>query len=67
MFTILSIERLSRLVDLAKNWDGSLSAAVAITNMSTEIPLVVDAWLNTPEMRRNVDIHLVLDDKVIGQ
>ena len=62
---MLSIERLSRLVDLAKSWDGPVSAAVAISNMSTEVPLVVNAWLNIPEMRRNVDVHLVLDDKVI--
>ena len=65
LFTVLSIERLPRLADLAKSWDGPVSAAVAISNLSSEIPMVVDVWLNTPEMRRNVDVHLVLDDKVI--
>ena len=53
-----------RLVDLAKNWDGPISAAMSISNISTDIHIVLDAWLNTPEMRRNVDVHLMFDDKV---
>ena len=63
VFTLASLERLTRLVELAKSWDGPISAAVSVSK-TTEIPLVVDAWLNTPEMRRNVDVHLVFDDKV---
>ena len=59
------MERLSRLVDLANSWGGPISAAVVVNNISADVPLVVDTWLNTPTMRRNVDIHLTIDDKVI--
>lgn len=65
MFTVVSIERLERLVYLAESWNGPMSAAVAITNSATEIPLLVNTWLNTSALRKNVDIHLIFDDNVI--
>lgn len=59
------MERLERLVYLAESWNGPMSAAVAITNLATELPLLVNAWLNTSALKNNVDIHLIFDDKVI--
>ena len=58
------MDRLERLVYLAESWGGSISAAVSIANASEEIPTLVNAWMNTPALRRNVDIHLMFDDKV---
>lgn len=63
-FTIITMERLERLVLLAESWGGPISAAVSITDMSSEIPVLVNAWMNTPILRRNVDIHLMFDDQV---
>lgn len=60
-----SLDRLERLIRLAKVWDGPMSMAIAVSNISEEIPIILNAWLSTPEMRRNVDIHLLYDDKVI--
>lgn len=59
------MERLERLVYLAESWNGPMSAAVAITNLATELPLLVNTWLNTSALRNNVDIHLIFDDNVI--
>lgn len=64
LFTLGSIDRLERLVNLAKAWNGPMSMAIPITNSTEELPIIFDAWINTPEMRRNVDIHLLFDDKV---
>lgn len=67
LFTVLSIERLQRLMDLLENWDGPVSVAIGITNAAKELPQVMNAWLNNPKMRRNADIHLLFDDKVNTQ
>lgn len=64
LFTLGSMERLERLTQLAKVWDGPMSIAIPISNSSTEIPIIFDTWLNTPGMRRNVDIHLLYNDDV---
>ena len=64
MFTLGSLDRLGRLIDLANVWDGPMSIAVSVSNSSNDIPIIVDAWLNTPAMRRNVDIHLLFNDEV---
>lgn len=58
------MERLERLIYLAESWGGPISAAISIMNMSDEIPTLMDAWMNTPALRRNVDIHLMFDDEV---
>lgn len=58
------MERLERLVYLAESWGGPISAAVSIVNATKEIPTLVNAWMNTPALRWNVDIHLMFDDKV---
>lgn len=64
MFTIISIERLQRLVDLVNNWDGPISAGIGIKDASKELPQIMNTWLNTPRMRKNVDIHLLFNDEV---
>ena len=64
VFTVVSIERLSRLADLAENWDGPMSVAVAISDISTELPVFVNAWLSNPKLRRNADIHFLFNDNV---
>lgn len=38
--------------------------AIPITNITEEIPIIFNAWLNIPEMRKNVDIHLLFNDQV---
>ena len=58
------MDRFERLVYLAESWGGPISAAVSIVNVIKEIPTLVNAWMNTPALRRNVDIHLMFDDKV---
>ena len=64
LFTVASIERLSRLIDLAKNWNGPISAAVAVSDRTAELPEITAAWLSTPELRKNTDIHLLFNDNV---
>lgn len=58
------MDRLERLSQLAKAWDGPMSIAIPIKEIYEDIPIIVDTWLNTPEMRRNVDIHLLFNDRV---
>lgn len=64
LFTLISMERLQRLSDLVENWDWPISAGIAVTKPAIEIPKIVNAWLNNPKMRRNVDVHLLFDDRV---
>lgn len=64
MFTVISIERLGRLVKLVENWDGPMSVAVEISNVEEQLPRFMNTWLTTEKMRRNVDIHLLFNDYV---
>lgn len=64
MFTIISIERLQRLADLVENWDGPISVGIGVKNIATELPQIINTWLNNPKMRKNADIHLLFNDEV---
>ena len=63
LYLILTVERLPRLVEIAERWHGPISAAVDITNTS-QVPLVIKAWMENKYMREYVDVHLVFDDEV---
>ena len=41
-----------------------MSVAISIADRDTELPMITDTWLNTPELRINVDIHILFNDKV---
>lgn len=63
VYTVLSIDRLGRLIEMVDNWKGPVSAAISITSID-EIPIIVEAWMGNEIMRKYVDIHLVFDDQV---
>lgn len=63
MYTTLTIDRIWRLKEMAENWNGPISAAVAIRDL-TEIPLILKAWSLSKAFRMYVDVHLVYDDQV---
>lgn len=63
VYTVLSIDRLGRLVEMVDNWKGPVSAAIAITDID-EIPQIMEAWMENKYMRKYVDVHLVFDDQV---
>lgn len=65
MFTVASVERITRLMELMENWDGPMSVAVEISDINEQLPVFMNAWLTTPKMRRNLDIHLLFNDNVI--
>lgn len=60
-----SVERITRLMELMENWDGPMSVAVEISDINEQLPVFMNAWLTTPKMRRNLDIHLLFNDNVI--
>ena len=64
LFTVISIERLERLVSLVEYWDGPMSVAVEISDVEEQLPQFINTWLTTEKMRRNVDVHLVFNDHV---
>lgn len=61
----MSFERLERLINLAKSWNGPMSVGVSVKDSKKELPIILDAWLNNEHMRRNADIHILFDDQVI--
>lgn len=63
VYTVLSIDRLGRLVEMVDNWKGPVSAAIAITDLD-EIPQIMEAWMENKYMRKYVDVHIVFDDQV---
>ena len=65
VYTMLSIDRLGRLVEMAENWNGPVSAAISITDVN-EIPKIMEAWMGNDVMRKYVDVHLVFDDEVLN-
>lgn len=65
MFTVASVERITRLMELMENWDDPMSVAVEISDINEQLPVFMNAWLTTPKMRRNLDIHLLFNDNVI--
>lgn len=60
-----SVERITRLMELMENWDDPMSVAVEISDINEQLPVFMNAWLTTPKMRRNLDIHLLFNDNVI--
>lgn len=66
MFTVASVERITRLMELMENWDGPMSVAVEISDINEQLPVFMNAWLTTPKMRRNLDIHLLFNDNVFN-
>lgn len=52
-------------MELMENWDGPMSVAVEISDINEQLPVFMNAWLTTPKMRRNLDIHLLFNDNVI--
>ena len=58
MYTTLTIDRIWRLKEMAENWNGPISAAIAIKNL-TEIPTIIKAWSSSKAFRMYVDVHLV--------
>lgn len=61
-----SVERITRLMELMENWDDPMSVAVEISDINEQLPVFMNAWLTTPKMRRNLDIHLLFNDNVFN-
>mmetsp|Transcript_20231 Transcript_20231/g.58034 ORF Transcript_20231/g.58034 Transcript_20231/m.58034 type:complete len:581 (+) Transcript_20231:143-1885(+) len=67
IFTQLTIDRIERLEQMAKEFDGPISAAVYLGfngNISTEQEQLNEAYEQSSALKRFVDIHLVFDRKM---
>ena len=64
LFTVVSIERLERLVSLVEYWNGPMSVAVEISDAEEQLPQFIKTWLTTEKIRKNVDFHLVFNNHV---
>eukprot|EP01112_Ceratiomyxa_fruticulosa_P007257 TRINITY_DN1874_c0_g1_i1.p1 TRINITY_DN1874_c0_g1~~TRINITY_DN1874_c0_g1_i1.p1 ORF type:complete len:610 (-),score=89.05 TRINITY_DN1874_c0_g1_i1:73-1902(-) len=63
--TILTVDRLIRLDQMSQMWGGPISATVYLHEL-TEMDALITAYMQSPSMRKHVDVHLVIDDKIVA-
>eukprot|EP00300_Choanocystis_sp_HF-7_P009122 c16271_g1_i4.p1 GENE.c16271_g1_i4~~c16271_g1_i4.p1 ORF type:complete len:660 (+),score=126.85 c16271_g1_i4:3-1982(+) len=64
LVTQLSLDRLDRLHGMADTYKGPISAAVYITDVSRDVPQILDLCKSSTSVRKHVDIHLVMQHTV---
>eukprot|EP00164_Ancoracysta_twista_P002249 GFYU01002971.1.p1 GENE.GFYU01002971.1~~GFYU01002971.1.p1 ORF type:complete len:649 (+),score=146.51 GFYU01002971.1:144-2090(+) len=59
----LSVDRLVRLREMAKLWDGPLSATVYIKDPASDLQAIEDLRNSIAAVEKNVDFHILYSDK----
>jgi hypothetical protein len=64
--TMCTVDRMIRIQQMAELYRGPISAAIYISEPYEEqVAEIMSYWLRSDVMRKYVDIHLVVDDKIV--